>query len=210
MDIASIRKDYALKSLKINDVKDDPLMQFKQWFDEAISAAVVEVNAMNLSTMGVDGFPNGRIVLLKGVDTGFVFFTNYSSEKGKELQKLGKAALTFFWPELERQVRIQGTIEKVSAKESDDYFFSRPVGSQIGAWTSPQSQKIESHQDLIDRKLEKEAEFESQAMRRPAHWGGYRLLPCKMEFWQGRPSRLHDRVSYIKTSDKWEKYILAP
>ena len=148
MKIADIRKDYTLKSLDISDVSIDPLRQFKVWFDEAVDSEVLEVNAMCLSTMGLDGFPAGRIVLLKELDHGFVFFTNYESHKGQELANLPKASLTFFWPELERQVRITGNLEKVSAQESDEYYFSRPYGSQIGAWASPQSQPIESREEL--------------------------------------------------------------
>ena len=152
MDIASIRKDYSLRSLDIRDVDANPITQFKSWFNEALDAEVLEANAMHLSTLSLDGFPNGRIVLLKEVDHGFVFFTNYTSQKGKEIHTNAKASLTFFWPELERQVRIMGEIKKVSPKESDDYFFSRPLASQIGAWTSPQSQVISSRTFLDENK----------------------------------------------------------
>ncbi len=211
MDIASIRKDYSLKSLEINDVDDNPLTQFHKWLKEAVNAEVLEVNAMTLSTISAEGFPNGRIVLLKELDEGFVFFTNYLSEKGQELTKNPNASLTFFWPELERQVRVNGRVSKVSAEESDSYFFSRPIGSQIGAWASPQSQVIESRQILEDNIKELQNRFESEKISRPPHWGGFRLTPTQIEFWQGRPSRLHDRISYNKNPEgAWIRERLAP
>ena len=175
MNISAIRKDYSIKSLDISDVKSDPIQQFESWFEESLNAEVLEVNAMTVSTLGLDGSPNARILLLKGVDTGFVFFTNYQSEKGKELEIHAYASLTFFWPELERQVRVRGKVEKVSSEESDNYFFSRPIGSQIGAWVSPQSQMITSREEINSRQQNVEKEFEGKAMSRPAHWGGYRL-----------------------------------
>lgn len=211
MNISSIRKEYTLKSLDIEEVSPSPLTQFREWFGEALRSEVLEVNAMSLSTMGLDGFPNGRIVLLKELDHGFVFFTNYQSEKGRELEALGKGALTFYWAELERQIRIKGSIEKVSAEESDAYFFSRPYASQVGAWTSPQSQPIQSREELDRRQLEIEKKFSLDSMKRPENWGGYRLLPFQMEFWQGRQSRLHDRILYQKIEDNsWEITRLAP
>lgn len=210
MDISSIRKDYSLKTLNINDLCKNPIDQFNLWFQEALISQVIEINAMTLSTIGEDGLPNGRIVLLKEVDSGFVFFTNYESQKGRELAKNPFASLTFFWPELERQVRIKGEIEKVSSKLSDEYFFSRPVGSQIGAWTSPQSQKLNSKEELEIRLKTFENKFQSTPITRPPHWGGYRLKPSYLEFWQGRPSRLHDRVAYELKVNNWEKSILAP
>ena len=210
MDISSIRKDYTFKILEIEDVKDNPIDQFHLWLQEAINVEALEVNAMTLSTLGLDGFPNGRIVLLKELDSGFVFFTNYESEKGKELENSPKASLTFFWAELERQVRVIGQVEKISEKESDDYFFSRPIGSQIGAWTSPQSKKIPSREILDQMKEDVENEFSTKPMTRPPHWGGFRLIPVKIEFWQGRSSRLHDRVLYEKIEAKWEITRLAP
>jgi pyridoxamine 5'-phosphate oxidase len=210
MNISSIRKDYTFKTLEIEDIKDNPIDQFHLWLQEAINAEALEVNAMTLSTLGLDGFPNGRIVLLKELDSGFVFFTNYESEKGKELENSPKASLTFFWAELERQVRIIGHVEKISEEESDIYFFSRPIGSQIGAWTSPQSKKILSREVLDQMKEDVESEFLSKPMSRPPHWGGFRLIPTKIEFWQGRPSRLHDRLLYEKKDVKWEISRLAP
>jgi pyridoxamine 5'-phosphate oxidase len=210
MNISSIRKDYTFKILEIEDVKDNPIDQFHLWLQEAINVEALEVNAMTLSTLGLDGFPNGRIVLLKELDSGFVFFTNYESEKGKELENSPKASLTFFWAELERQVRVIGQVEKISEKESDDYFFSRPIGSQIGAWTSPQSKKIPSREILDQMKEDVENEFSTKPMTRPPHWGGFRLIPVKIEFWQGRSSRLHDRVLYEKIEAEWEITRLAP
>ena len=211
MKLSEIRKDYSLKSLDIKDVTHEPFHQFRIWFDEAIDAEVPEVNAMGLSTLGLNGYPNGRIVLLKEVDHGFVFFTNYESEKGLEIAANPKASLTFFWPELERQVRVMGDLEKVSAQESDHYFFSRPYGSQIGAWTSPQSREIESREELESNQKRIEERFSKEPIIRPAHWGGYRLVPFRVEFWQGRPSRLHDRIAYQKqAAGHWKIARLAP
>jgi pyridoxamine 5'-phosphate oxidase len=210
MNISAIRKDYALKTLEISDVNKNPFEQFHIWLQEAINSEALEVNAMTLSTLGLDGFPNGRIVLLKDIDSGFVFFTNYESEKGKELENSPKASLTFFWPELERQVRVNGLVEKVSNEESDDYFFSRPLGSQIGAWASPQSKKIPSRELLEEMKLDVEKEFSNKPIQRPPHWGGFRLIPNKIEFWQGRPSRLHDRLIFESNEGSWEISRLAP
>lgn len=211
MKLSEIRKEYTIKSLDFNDVSFDPFLQFRVWLDEAIDSEVPEVNAMCLSTIGLNGFPNGRIVLLKEMDHGFVFFTNYESEKGQEIHSNPKGSLTFFWPELERQVRIMGQIEKVSDKESDAYFHSRPKGSQIGAWTSPQSQKIENREELNSRQEMMEKRFDTDAITRPSHWGGYRLLPIRIEFWQGRPSRLHDRICYeLNSEGNWVISRLAP
>jgi len=162
MDISSIRKDYTLKSLYISDVNNSPFEQFHQWLREAISAEALEVNAMTLSTLHADGYPNGRVVLLKELDYGFVFFSNYQSEKGQELENHPKASLTFFWPELERQVRVMGTVEKISESQSDEYFLSRPKGSQIGAWASPQSHKIRSREVLEERLKEMQLRFEEE------------------------------------------------
>jgi pyridoxamine 5'-phosphate oxidase len=211
MILANIRKDYSLKSLEIQDVASDPLQQFRHWMEEAIQAEALEVNAMCLSTISKDGFPNSRIVLLKELDQGFVFFTNYESSKGKELAATPKASLTFFWPEIERQVRVVGTIGKISEQESDTYFFSRPISSQIGAWASPQSQEIPDRTVIEDSQKRLEEEFKLNPIQRPAHWGGYRLIPLRIEFWQGRPSRLHDRISYeLEGGTNWKKVRLAP
>lgn len=211
MKLSEIRKDYTIKSLDINDVSFDPFHQFRIWLDEAIDSEVPEVNAMCLSTLGLNGFPNGRIVLLKEMDHGFVFFTNYNSEKGQEIAANPKASLTFFWPELERQVRIMGNLEKVSKEESDIYFHSRPMSSQIGAWTSPQSKEITNREEIESRLKAMEKRFETEPISRPPHWGGYRLLPFRIEFWQGRPSRLHDRICYQKQqTGPWLISRLAP
>ena len=211
MDIANIRKDYTLKSLELDEVADSPLDQFHRWLEEAITADVNESNAMNLATINSLNRPSSRIVLLKGIDHGLIFYTNYDSKKGKELQERPSAALNFFWPELERQVRIEGEVEKVSDAASDKYFYSRPVGSQIGAWASPQSQVIPDRSFLENREAEMRLRFETETLHRPAHWGGFRLIPYYFEFWQGRASRLHDRVVFEKgATTQWVKKVLAP
>ena len=211
MKLSEIRKEYTSKSLDVNEVIQSPFRQFRVWLDEAIDSEIPEVNAMCLSTLGLNGFPNGRIVLLKAMDHGFLFFTNYESEKGKEIEANAKASLTFFWPELERQVRIMGELEKVSIEESDQYFHSRPMGSQIGAWASPQSQEISDRQALLTRRELFEKRFSDEPITRPMHWGGYRLLPVRIEFWQGGASRLHDRICYRKDSqNEWQVTRLAP
>ena len=211
MKLSELRKDYRLKSLEMQEVSSDPLKQFNQWLDEALAAEVLEANAMCLATIGAEGFPNARIVLLKGLDEGFVFFTNYESTKGKELVAHPKASLTFFWPEIERQVRVMGTVSKVTEKESDTYFLSRPYASQVGAWASPQSQEIESRERIEQEQKNIEKRLDENAMYRPAHWGGFRLVPHRVEFWQGRPSRLHDRLAYEKHPDgNWTIVRLAP
>lgn len=211
MKLSEIRKEYSYKSLDRSDVSPDPFHQFKVWLDEAVDAEVAEVNAMSLSTFGLDGYPNCRIVLLKELDQGFVFFTNYESEKGQEIAANPKASITFFWPELERQVRITGDLEKVSEGESDKYFFSRPYGSQIGAWASPQSREISNREELDRFQKEIEDRFSKEPILRPPHWGGFRLIPFRIEFWQGRPSRLHDRIAYQKQSGgDWNISRLAP
>ncbi len=210
MKISDLRIDYSLKSLDVQDVNSDPISQFQLWFEEAVSAKVLEVNAMTLSTVRKDGRPNSRIVLLKGVDTGFVFFTNYQSQKGLELEMNTHAAATFFWAELERQVRVLGKVTKISSQESDAYFFSRPFSSQIGAWVSPQSQPIPNREFLEQKEKQLQQELTPDTIQRPEHWGGYRIEADEIEFWQGRPSRLHDRVLYLKEDNKWKISRLAP
>ncbi|EPR69912.1 pyridoxamine 5'-phosphate oxidase [Cyclobacterium qasimii] len=212
MKLSDIRIEYSSKKLNLNEINSNPLEQFKVWLSEAITAQVNEPTAMHLCTINDEGHPSGRIVLLKGADEGFVFFTNYSSHKGKQLAKHPVASLTFFWPELERQVRIEGTVAKTSTDESDEYFKSRPEQSQIGAWTSPQSEVIPDRAYLEERQLEIEKRFNSEPIIRPENWGGYRLSPTSMEFWQGRPARLHDRVFYsIKDGNsEWTMERLAP
>jgi len=210
--IADIRRDYMLKSFLEADAKADAIEQFSNWWQDAVNSEIDEVNALTLCTASADGKPSGRIVLLKGYDAeGFVFFTNYDSNKGKELESNPQACMVFFWKELERQIRIEGTVEKISAEESDDYFFSRPPGSQVGAWASPQSRVIENRQ-VIEKNVEKyEKEFAAKPISRPAHWGGYRLVPTSIEFWQGRQSRLHDRLQYtLLENGQWKMVRLAP
>ena len=210
MKLADIRKEYSLKSMEIDEVELNPLIQFKKWMAEAIKAEALEPNAMCLSTLGEDGFPNARIVLLKDLDDGFVFFTNYQSRKGIELENYPKASLTFFWPEIERQVRVIGNVTKISTEQSDAYFLSRPYSSQLGAWASPQSQEISGRKILDSLQTEVEKKFLESPITRPPHWGGYRLLPHRVEFWQGRPSRLHDRIVYDKPGSDWKIYRLNP
>lgn len=211
MSIADIRKDYQLKSLSEHEVDQNPFAQFSVWWNEAVQSDIVEVNAMALSTVTSTGKPSSRIVLLKGYDEqGFVFFTNYSSDKGQQLTQNHFAALLFFWKELERQVRIEGVVSKVSEEESDAYFNSRPVGSRLGAWASPQSQKISDREVLNNELMKFTEQFDQENIPRPAHWGGYRVKPTRIEFWQGRSNRLHDRILYEQDNDNWQISRLAP
>ncbi|MBL7760109.1 MAG: pyridoxamine 5'-phosphate oxidase [Sediminibacterium sp.] len=211
--IADIRRDYMLKSFDEADAFDNPFEQFTAWWEEATSADIDEVNAMTLATVSAAGKPSARIVLLKGyTHEGFVFFTNYSSAKGQEIAANGQAALLFFWKELERQIRIEGKVKKIPAADSDAYFHSRPPGSRIGAWVSPQSQVIPNRQFLEDnfKKLTEQYPDETQVPR-PEHWGGYIVVPESFEFWQGRSSRLHDRLQYtLQPNHEWKRERLAP
>ena len=210
IDLAGIRTDYALKTLDETQADRDPLKQFGVWMVEAIHAQVPEPTAMTLSTVGASGRPAGRIMLLKGVDPkGFVFYTNYRSRKGRELAERPVAALTFMWKELERQVRIEGMVEKVSAAESDEYFATRPLGSRVGAWASPQSETIASR-EWLEHRWSALAVEHGTSPPRPEHWGGFRLAPDYVEFWQGRQSRLHDRVAYTREAGGWKIARLAP
>lgn len=211
MSIADIRKDYQLKSLSEHEVDQNPFAQFSVWWNEAVQSDIIEVNAMALSTVTSTGKPSSRIVLLKGYDEqGFVFFTNYSSDKGQQLTQNHFAALLFFWKELERQVRIEGVVSKVSEEESDAYFNSRPIGSRLGAWASPQSQKISDREVLNNELMKFTEQFDQENIPRPAHWGGYRVKPTRIEFWQGRSNRLHDRILYEQDNDNWQISRLAP
>ena len=207
--IADIRKDYTKGSLKVSDLSDSPFNSFQKWLDEAISSEVEEPTALTLSTIHEGKRPRSRVVLLKNIDhLGLVFFTNYKSQKGTEIATNPYAAMNFFWPELERQVRVEGRIEKISSKESDDYFYSRPKESQAGAIVSAQSKVIPEDLDLS-------AEINAlisqpDKLMRPEHWGGFRLVPDYFEFWQGRPSRIHDRVFYQLQNERWSKGRLSP
>ncbi|MBK7559006.1 MAG: pyridoxamine 5'-phosphate oxidase [Chitinophagaceae bacterium] len=211
-NIADIRKDYQMQSLLETDVAQDPFDQFANWWDDAMKSELDEINAMTLATASATGMPAARIVLLKSFSAdGFVFFTNYNSQKGIELQENPFASLVFFWKELERQVRISGRVEKVSAAESDAYFHSRPEGSRIGAWASPQSSVIASREVIETNITMIEQQFTEGEISRPPHWGGYVVIPEVIEFWQGRPRRLHDRIQYSKmAAGSWKVERLAP
>ena len=211
MSIADLRRDYARASLSEREVAADPIAQFLLWFDQARAADVPEPNAMTLATATPDGAPSARIVLLKGVDErGFVFFTDYRSRKGEELRANPRAALVFHWQELERQVRITGTASRVPVEESEAYFRTRPAGSRIGAWTSHQSSVIEGREMLEQRLAELQRDFASGEIPLPPYWGGFRVVPDGVEFWQGRPSRLHDRIRYAREGDAWRIERLSP
>jgi pyridoxamine 5'-phosphate oxidase len=209
--INSLRHDFSKKSLDEKEVDSDPVKQFSKWFHEAVEAKVNEPNAMTVCTAAKDGKPSARILLLRNFDdSGFVFYTNYKSRKGEEITDNPHGALLFFWPELERQVRIEGILEKQTAAQSDLYFSSRPRASKLGAWTSPQS-KVISDRHILDEEYKKlEKQFSDDNVPRPPHWGGYVLKPSTIEFWQGRPSRLHDRLLYTFKNGSWKIERLAP
>lgn len=211
MSIANLRKDYSHASLSENEVSADPISQFTKWFDEAIMAKVPEPNAMSLATVGADQRPSSRIVLIKEFDQrGFTWYTNYASRKGKQLQANPHAALLFHWVELERQVRIEGSVTQVPAPESDAYFNSRPLGSRIGAIASEQSEPVTDRAALEEKFVRSEQE-QGDHPQRPQHWGGYRLIPDRIEFWQGRRSRLHDRIVYVLEAEGcWLRQRLQP
>ena len=210
--LADIRKDYRLQSLLEKDADPDPIKQFETWWYQALESAIVEPNAMTLATSSSTGKPSARIVLLKGVSkNGFVFFTNYNSRKGKQIQENPFVCLVFLWKELERQVRIEGEVKKVSANESDEYFSKRPLESRIGAWSSPQSKVIESREILEKNVLDFSGKFQDKDIPRPQNWGGYIVSPTLIEFWQGRPGRLHDRLQYtVSENNTWKIERLAP
>lgn len=209
--LAAMRQDYCTSGLSESDVADDPISQFKRWFEDAVEGGVHEPNGMTLATAGDDGQPTARVVLLKIVDQrGLAFFTNMESRKGQHLAANPRAALTFWWGPLERQVRFEGTIAPVDVTEADDYFASRPAGSRIGAWASPQSQVIESRAVLEQAERDVAEKYAGSEPPRPPFWGGYRLSPARVEFWQGRSSRLHDRLCYRKDGDRWVIERLAP
>lgn len=209
--IADIRKDYKLKSLVEEDVLENPIEQFTVWWTEAIDSKIEEVNAMTLATATLNGVPSARIVLLKGISNeGFIFFTNYLSHKGKEIADNPKASLVFFWKELERQVRINGTVELVSEADSQAYFVTRPATSKISAWASPQSNVIPGRSILEENVAKFNSQFKNENIPKPPNWGGYIVKPLKVEFWQGRRSRLHDRILYTKENENWKIERLAP
>lgn len=204
------RRDYTRGSLDESSADPDPVHQFADWFSDASQAVPDDPNAMTLATVSAEGQPSARILLLRGFDQqGFVFFTNYESRKGDDLANNPLATLLFFWPPLERQVRIEGRVEKTAAGESDAYFMSRPPGNRLGAWASPQSRVIESRTHLEQRVADFQARF-GDRIPRPEHWGGYRLVPTSFEFWQGRADRLHDRIHYRRDGEQWAIERLAP
>ena len=210
-DIASIRKIYKLESLLESDVDPNPFKQFEKWWQQAIESKIEEPNAMILATSTSDGKPSCRTVLLKDfTNEGFVFFSNYGSRKASQIEQNPSVAILFFWKEMERQIRIEGTIRKVSTEESDIYFASRPRESKIGAWSSPQSTIIENR-EFLQKNVEKyNAQFETENIPRPEFWGGYIVIPSMLEYWQGRPGRLHDRIQYTNSKNEWMIKRLAP
>jgi pyridoxamine 5'-phosphate oxidase len=211
MKIADLRKNYTQAGLLESDVLANPFEQFQLWFDQAVAADILEPNAMTVATVTAEGKPSARIVLLKAVDDrGFVFYTNYHSQKGVELQHCPYAALVFLWGDLERQVRIEGQIEFVAETEANNYFHSRPVSSQLGAWASDQSTIIHDRSVLEQRLQQLATEYQDREIHKPPHWGGVRVIPQEIEFWQGRPSRLHDRIRYQLVAGNWQIDRLAP
>ena len=210
MNLASLRQEYMRAGLSESDADRDPMRQFERWFEDALRAKLPLPNAMTLATVARDGAPAARVVLLKGVERGgFVFYTNYRSRKGRELDERAQACLVFMWSELERQVRITGRVEKVDAADSDAYFVTRPVGSRLSAWASEQSEKVSSRAVLEKAMAEAKARY-GDSPPRPTHWGGYRVTPAQIEFWQGRADRLHDRLLYTRAAGNWKIERLAP
>ena len=209
--IRKLRSDYAHSELSEGGIENNPVLQFERWLKEAISAEVSEPNAMTLSTVSKEGKPSSRIVLLREISAkGFTFYSNYNSKKAQDIVSNSNAALNFFWPQVERQVRVEGVLEKISDELSDNYFQSRPRGSKLGAWASGQSQVIKSRQVLEEKFSELSAKFPGDEVPRPAFWGGYLLKPTMLEFWQGRPGRLHDRIQYLLKNHEWLIQRLSP
>jgi len=210
-EINEVRKEYTYSQLEIDNLDTDPIVQFRYWLNDALKANVSEPTAMVLSTVGNDGKPSSRVILLKNLDhDGFTFFSNYESKKGVQIEQNPNASLLFFWPQIERQVRIEGKISKTPRNISDEYFHSRPEGSKIGAWASPQSRIVPSREYLDSLQKDYILVFKSKILERPENWGGYKLYPHTMEFWQGRENRLHDRFEYKMNSSIWEIHRLAP
>ena len=211
-DVANLRRDYMQRALDESEIAADPITQFDSWYREVLTSGVVEPNAMTLATVTAEGRPSARIVLLKDFDQrGFTFFTNYESRKGQELAQHPWGALVFWWDVMERQVRIEGAVTRVEPELSDEYFASRPYGSRLGAWASPQSRLLSDREELNEKLAALDARYEGGDVPRPPHWGGYRLAPTAVEFWQGRPSRLHDRIRYAAQPDgSWHTARLAP
>lgn len=210
-DLAALRREYALHALREAEAHADPVRQFEAWFADAVAAQVMEPNAMTLATASRDGVPSARIVLLKGVDTqGFVFFTDYRSRKGAELTENPLAALVFLWKEIERQVRVTGSVSRVTLAESEAYYRSRPLGARLGAWASHQSTVLASRDELEARLRDVSARFVDGDVPLPPHWGGFRVIPDEIEFWQGRPDRLHDRLRYQREQSGWSMSRLSP
>ena len=210
MNVADLRQEYMRAGLSETQAGADPFRQFERWFDDALRAKLPLPNAMTLATAGASGKPSARVVLLKGVDPqGFVFYTNYRSRKAVELGERAAACLVFMWSDLERQVRVEGRVEKVSGAESDEYFAGRPLGARLSAWASPQSERVASRA-ILESALEDARRRHAGAPPRPPHWGGYRVLPEEIEFWQGRADRLHDRLLYVRAARGWRTERLAP
>lgn len=211
-NIADLRQDYTLQGLSETEINSNPFLQFKEWFDQALSANILEPNAMTVATATTEAKPSARMVLLKDFDErGFVFYTNYNSQKAQELAENPQAALVFWWAELQRQIRICGRVEKISDTESDKYFYSRPFNSRLGAWASNQSEVIENREVLEKYLEELKQKYQNQDVPRPSHWGGIRVIPTEIEFWQGRSSRLHDRLVYTRIKDgSWKIERLSP
>ena len=211
MDIRNVRLDYKKSVIDFSDLEDNPIQYFLNWFSDALAVNKDEANACVLSTVSENNLPSSRVVLLKAVnEDGFTFFTNYQSNKSKDIGENPNVALNFYWPELERQVRISGVVRKISSKDSDKYFKTRPRENQMGAWISSQSKEIGLHDNLMDTINILESKFKGKEIERPLYWGGYCIVPSRVEFWQGRPSRLHDRLLYKLEGDEWSKERLAP